>query len=94
LVILVAICLGLASGIFYMAFYFGMVDQRINTAIKTEASHIQIHHKEYLSNPDKKFMIENAGSVSQEIKRVEGVIATSNRIILNTMIQSPETGRE
>ncbi len=92
LVILVAICLGLASGIFYMAFYFGMVDQRINTAIKTEASHIQIHHKEYLSNPDKKFMIENAGSVSQEIKRVEGVIATSNRIILNTMIQSPETG--
>ncbi len=92
LVILVAICLGLASGIFYMAFYFGMVDQRINTAIKTEASHIQIHHKEYLSNPDKKFMIENAGPVGQEIKRVEGVIATSNRIILNTMIQSPETG--
>lgn len=92
LVILVAICLGLASGIFYMAFYQGMVDQRINTAIKTEASHIQIHHKEYLNNPDKKFVIENSDSVTQIIQSVEGVKATSSRIIMNTMIQSPTTG--
>lgn len=92
LVILIAICLGLASGIFYMAFYKGMVDQRINTAIKTEASHIQIHHKNYLDNPDKKFMIANTDSVLQVIHSVPGVKATSSRIILNTMIQSPTTG--
>ncbi|HZL10017.1 MAG TPA: FtsX-like permease family protein [Prolixibacteraceae bacterium] len=92
LVILIAICLGLASGIFYMAFYKGMVDQRINTAIKTEASHIQIHHKEYLNNPDKKFVIAHADSVIDIIKSVEGVQATSKRILLNTMIQSPTTG--
>ncbi len=92
LVILVAICLGLASGIFYMGFYKGMVDQRINSAIKTEASHIQIHHKEYLNNPDKKFVIENTDSVIQVIKSVSGVEATSIRDIVNTMIQSPTTG--
>ena len=91
LVILVAICLGLASGIFYMAFYQGMVDQRINTAIKTEASHIQIHHKEYLNNPDKKFIIANSDSVTKVIHSVKGVKATSRRIITNTMIQSPAT---
>lgn len=92
LVILIAICLGLASGIFYMGFYKGMVDQRINSAIKTEASNIQIHHKEYLNNPDKKFVIENADSVVQVIKSVPGVEATSIRDIVNTMIQSPTTG--
>lgn len=92
LVILVAICLGLASGIFYMGFYKGMVDQRINSAIKTEASHIQIHHKEYLNNPDKKFVIADADSVVNTIKSVPGVKATSSRIIVNTMIQSPTTG--
>ena len=92
LVILIAICLGLASGIFYMAFYKGMVDQRINTAIKTEASHIQIHNKNYLNNPDKKFLIANTDSVVQVINTVPGVKATSSRIILNTMIQSPTTG--
>ena len=91
LVILVAICLGLASGIFYMAFYKGMVDQRINTAIKTEASHIQVHHPEYLNNPDKKFVIASADSITQIIRQVDGVKATSGRIIVNTMIQSPAT---
>ncbi|MFY9150820.1 MAG: FtsX-like permease family protein [Prolixibacteraceae bacterium] len=92
LVILIAICLGLASGIFYMAFYKGMVDQRINTAIKTEASHIQIHHKEYLNNPDKKFVIEQTDSIVKVINAIGGIQATSSRIILNTMIQSPTTG--
>jgi putative ABC transport system permease protein len=92
LVILIAICLGLTSGIFYIAFYNGMVDQRIDAAIKTEASHIQIHHQEYLNNPDTKFIIAHADSVSGIIRSVEGVKATSNRIIVNTMIQSPTTG--
>ncbi|BBE19044.1 ABC-type transport system [Aquipluma nitroreducens] len=91
LVILVAICLGLASGVFYMGFYQGMVDQRINTAIKTEASHIQIHHREYLNNPDKKFVIADADSVTKVIRSVSGVKATTSRIIMNTMIQSPTT---
>ena len=91
LVILVAICLGLASGVFYMGFYQGMVDQRINTAIKTEASHIQIHHREYLNNPDKKFVITDADSVTKIIRSVSGVKATTSRIIMNTMIQSPTT---
>lgn len=91
LVILVAICLGLASGVFYMGFYQGMVDQRINTAIKTEASHIQIHHKEYLNNPDKKFVIADADLVTKVIRSVSGVKATTSRIIMNTMIQSPTT---
>jgi ABC-type lipoprotein release transport system permease subunit len=92
LVILIAICLGLTSGIFYIAFYNGMVDQRIDAAIKTEASHIQVHHQEYLNNPDKKFIIAHADSVTGIIRSVEGVKATSNRIIVNTMIQSPTTG--
>ncbi|WP_159518038.1 ABC transporter permease [Sunxiuqinia indica] len=92
LVILIAICLGLASGIFYMAFYKGMVVQRINTAIKTEASHIQVHHKEYLNNPDKKFVISNTDSTVQIIRSNEHVKAISSRVIINTMAQSAKTG--
>ncbi|WP_163708259.1 ABC transporter permease [Mangrovibacterium lignilyticum] len=92
LVILIAITLGLASGIFYMAFYKGMLDQRINSAIKTEASHIQIHHAKYLTNPDKKFVITSTDSVVQAIRAEENVKAVSSRLIVNTMIQSPTTG--
>ncbi len=92
LVILIAVCLGLTSGIFYIGFYNGMVDQRIDSAIKTEASHIQVHHLKYMDNPDKKFIISRADSVATVIRGIEGVKATSARIILNTMIQSPATG--
>ncbi|WP_372775174.1 ABC transporter permease [Mangrovibacterium sp.] len=92
LVIIIALTLGLASGIFYMAFYKGMLDQRINSAIKTEASHIQIHHLNFLTNPDKKFIITSADSVVRVIQRKKEVKAVSSRIIVNTMIQSPTTG--
>ena len=92
LVILVAIVLGIIAGIFNMAFYQGMVDQRIDTVIKTETSHIQVHHKGYLKNPDKKFYIENAGALTNELLTLKGIKAASSRIILNSMIQSPQTG--
>ncbi len=92
LIILCAICLGLASGIFYMAFYKGMIDQRINSAIKTEASHIQIHHNDYLSNPDKRIYIPNTDSVLQVIRTTDGIKAVSSRLICHTMVQSPTTG--
>ena len=92
LVILISICLGLAAGIFNIAFYKGMADQRIDSAIKTEASHIQVHNLKYMNNPDKKFLILNADSIAHVISSVDGVKAVSERIILNTMIQSPTTG--
>jgi hypothetical protein len=56
-----------------------MVDQRIDAAIRTESSHIQVLHQEYLNNPDKKFVIPNADSVAGIIRSVEGVKAVSNR---------------
>jgi len=92
LVILIALTLGLASGIFYMAFYKGMLDQRIDSAIRTEASHLQIHHQQYLQNPDKKFIVSAADSVIQLIRAEDAVKAVSKRTIVNTMIQSPTNG--
>lgn len=92
LVILIAIALGLIAGIFTMAFYHGMVDQRIETVIGTEISHMQLHHKNYIKNPDKKFYIENADSYKKSLLEHNGVVAASSRIIINSMIQSPQTG--
>ncbi|MBN1822647.1 MAG: ABC transporter permease [Prolixibacteraceae bacterium] len=92
LVVMISICAGLAAGIFYVAFYNGMVDQRIDTAIKTEASHIQVHYPDYLNNPDKKYLIEDAGSVTKKILALDGVKSVTQRVILNSMIQSPTTG--
>lgn len=92
LVIIVAIALGIIAGIFNMAFYRGMVEQRIDTVIKTETSHLQLHHKEYLKNPDKKYFISDVDDYMKSLLTYEGVKVASERIIINSMIQSPQTG--
>jgi len=90
-VILFAIALGIFTGVFNYAFYNGMAIQRINSAISTEASHIQLHPKGYLEEPDEKKYIENAVSLAATIAAEDSVQATCSRFIVQGMIQSPTT---
>nr|WP_321408259.1 FtsX-like permease family protein [uncultured Carboxylicivirga sp.] len=90
-VILFAIALGIFTGVFNYAFYNGMAVQRINSAISTEASHIQIHPKGYLEEPDEKNYISNAASLASEISEKDSVKAACSRFIVQGMIQSPTT---
>ena len=91
LVILFAIALGIFTGVFNYAFYNGMAIQRINAAIATEASHIQLHAKGYLENPEEKNYIPNAVFIEKEIASGDSVKAACTRFIVQGMIQSPST---
>jgi putative ABC transport system permease protein len=92
LVIICALTIGILAGVFTWALYEGMVIQRINTAIKTEVSHIQLHHKNYLENPDVKYFINNSDNVRAQIDSMAGIKAVTVRVIANSMIASAETG--
>lgn len=92
MVIIIAIAIGIFSGVFTWAFYRGMVDQRIQNAIITESSHIQVHHAEYLTNPDQKFYIRNLDSIMEITRKLTGVKAVTSRTLVNAMISSAETG--
>ena len=92
LVIICALAIGILAGVFTWALYEGMVIQRINSAIKTEASHIQLHHKKYLENPDVKYFIDNSNNIWGQIDSMSGVRAVTVRLIVNSMIASAETG--
>ena len=92
LVILTAIALGIFAGVFNMAFYYGMVDQRIEAAISNEASHIQIHQNKYLSDPNLETYIPDAERIKSEIDTMSEVAHTSVRVLVNSMISSAETG--
>ncbi len=91
-IILLAIALGIFAGMFNMAFYKGMVDQRIETAISNESSHIQIHHEDYLTNPDMLFYIRNSDEIESTIKSNPAVEHISSRLILNAMASTAESG--
>ena len=92
IVILTAIAIGIFAGMFIMAFYYGMVDQRIETAIKSEASHIQIHEKGYMADPEVKKYMANGNQIMDWVKSQSGVQHVSGRVIVNAMIASAETG--
>ena len=57
IIVLAAITIGLFAGVFSTGFYKGMADMRVESGIKTEVSHIQIHETDYtLNNEIKLFM--------------------------------------
>lgn len=92
IVILSAIALGLFAGVYSVAFMLGWVNQRVNNIIATESSHIQIHHPEYLKSNDVKDFIPNIREVRKETEAEPRVKAAAERVIVNAMVSSAETG--
>lgn len=92
LIMITAITLGLCAGIFASAFYLGMADQRIEKAIKTEISHVQIHQPEFLQSNDISKFIGQGGAIAAQISDMPSVTGVSPRIVIFSMIGSAETG--
>ena len=91
-IIIIATTLGITAGIFSAAFYKGMADQRIEKAIMTELSHIQIHKPEFRNSNEIKDYITNADRLNEELSHIPGVAGVSNRIVIFSMASSAETG--
>jgi putative ABC transport system permease protein len=91
-VVIIAVTLGVFAGVFTLAFMRGMANQRLESAIKTEVSHIQIHTPEFAEVND----IDNYFNHSEELlKKIQSdtlVQAASRRLILNAMVNSAEKG--
>ena len=88
LIIIAALSIGLWAGIFIMAFYNGMIEQRINAAIASELSHIQLHHPEFREDYEIKYYLPEGRKMLEIIKKDSNVKATTGRIIIKGMIAS------
>jgi len=51
LVLIIAIAIGLAGGVFSIALSDGILHQRNQKMLEQQLSHIQIHHKDFYNNP-------------------------------------------
>jgi len=92
LVMVIAITLGLCAGIFSTGFYLGMADQRIDKAIKTELSHIQVHQNNFRQAHDITKFIPKGDSLVREFNDMPLVAGASPRIVIFSMIASAENG--
>lgn len=88
LVIIVAVGIGLWAGLFIMSFYSGLIEQRIQSAIQTEISHIQVHHPQFLKDYDIQYFIPFADSLLLKISQDPKVKAATGRVILKGMIST------
>ncbi len=88
IVMIVAISLGLLAGIFTMAFMKGAVDARIESATKSELSHIQIHAPHFLDNNETELFIGNAFNLVDKIESLDSVVAASPRLIAEPFVMA------
>jgi ABC-type lipoprotein release transport system permease subunit len=90
IIVMIAVALGVFAGIFTTAFMNGMVDDRVNSVIRTEVSHIQVHKPGFEDNNDLFMWMDDADSLLGIIREVKGVAAASKRIIITSMVASAE----
>lgn len=88
LTIIIAVSVGLWAGIFMMAFYNGMIEQRVNTAITSELSHIQLHHLEFRKEYEIKYYLPKGRKMLEIIAKDNKIKATAGRVIIKGMIAS------
>ncbi len=91
LVVILSVMLGLWVGAFILSYVFGMIDQRLEDAIGSEISHLQMHHPEFKTDFDPKFYLAQGGELSQKLESDPRVLGISARVLVNGMVASPSS---
>ncbi len=86
LIIWMAIAIGLWAGIFLVSFYNGMISQRLETAIRQEFSHLQIHDKNWSSEHELQFTLHDAEKLTNYLHFNDSIVAWSGRIVAYGML--------
>ncbi|GIV34400.1 MAG: ABC transporter permease [Chitinophagales bacterium] len=90
--VVTAVALGLWAGIFVSAFMYGISHQRLNTILRTQLSHIQLHWPGFADNMEPDLLIHDPDSIIAFISQKPAVSGVSGRLITTGMVTSPTTG--
>jgi ABC-type lipoprotein release transport system permease subunit len=89
LVVVVAVTLGIISGVLLVGIMKGWVEQRLHDAIYNEVSHMQIHNSEYIKNEEIDFTVVSIPEIELAIESVEGVSGWVKRTKMIAMANTP-----
>lgn len=84
-VIILSLMVGLWAGVFIIAFFGGMIDEQIATAVSRQFSHLQIHSPEYKQEEKLSLFVPKAKEVQQYAGQQQGVVAVSGRMLVTAM---------
>ncbi len=85
LIVIVAVLLGTAAGVFTSGLMVGWVDQRIRSLVHVEVGHIKLHNPEYLNNEEIGHLIADVPAVTQSLSTNPAVKGFSPRIKVMAM---------
>jgi len=85
LTVITSIVLGLWAGFFTMALTLGLNEQRMDSAVKSYLSHVQIHHPTFLENYNIKDVIINPNAIVSTLKENSLVKNSAIRTIIAGM---------
>tara|TARA_S200000501_G_scaffold318473_1_gene312273 strand:+ start:965 stop:2191 length:1227 start_codon:yes stop_codon:yes gene_type:complete len=88
LVVIFSIVFGLLGGIIIIAMSYGLNEERMNNAVDTYLSHIQIHNNLFSEDYNIKHTINNLDAIEKAINKDERVVSYSKRIVLNGMLSN------
>ncbi len=89
LVVIVAVTLGIISGVLLVGIMNGWVEQRLHDAIYNEVSHIQIHNTEYLKNEEILLTVNDTTEMARAIETLPGLSGWVKRTRMVAMANTP-----
>ncbi len=88
IVISAALVLGLMGGIFSAAIRLAAEEQQFEETVENMISHIQIHHPEFIANPEARYRIPDGETMAEEIAQKSGIKVVASRIVFDGMAAS------
>jgi len=89
LVVIIAVTLGIISGVMVVGIMEGWVKQRLHDAIYNEVSHIQVHNTEFLKNEELPFTVQDTAELVKSIKALPGLKGWVKRTRMVAMVNTP-----
>jgi len=88
LVVILSVVFGILGGIIMIAMSYGLNEERMNNAVETYLSHVQIHNNLFREDYNIKHTINNLDNLEKSLNEDERVVSYTKRIILNGMLSN------
>lgn len=92
-VVMGAVATGIWALVFILGFSQGMVSSYINVSIENRTSHLQIHHPDFVDDPEMEFIIKESNAILEDIGQMESVKMISHRLIAHGLVSSAAGGQ-
>ncbi len=86
IIIIAAIVLGLMGGVFSAGMRLGVETQQFEETVENQISHIQLHHPEFIANPEAHYRISSGFEMADEIRKMEGIKTVATRTVFDGMV--------